>query len=334
MNNAPEAHPHGAERLCDDGDRVYAHALQKGRITRQEAEEAWCLVELALLHPDPVDMQWLLPTPPRVAMSRLLHGIQEDFAATHGRVTALAATFERFAGLDVRTGVSDEGLRVLDGRTRIEAAIDEATAACGTRMWAVQPDGIRREKILLKALPLAQEMARKQVQMRTLYTHVARHGPALAAYLDKLGGAVEVRTLDECIERLLLFDDAVAFIPVTADRSVALEVRHPALINYLAIVFDRLWRLAVPFAEPVPALGGGEGITHRERVIAALLAEGHTDAVIAQRLGLNVRTCRYHIAKLAAALGSSSRAQLGVRIAQAGMLDFPEPLRADGESRP
>ncbi|MCU8595182.1 helix-turn-helix transcriptional regulator, partial [Streptomyces sp. A13(2022)] len=52
-----------------------------------------------------------------------------------------------------------------------------------------------------------------------------------------------------------------------------------------------------------------------------LLVEGHTDTDIADRLGMNVRTARVHIAKLATTLGSESRAQLGYLIGQSGILD-------------
>jgi hypothetical protein len=52
-------------------------------------------------------------------------------------------------------------------------------------------------------------------------------------------------------------------------------------VAFLATAFDRLWRLAVPMypqaAEPVAP----DGITPRQRAIATLLVEGHTDAVIA-----------------------------------------------------
>lgn len=102
---------------------------------------------------------------------------------------------------------------------------------------------------------------------------------------------------------------------------MAAEIRHPPLVAYLATAFDRLWRLATPmYPEAVqrPALNG---VTPRRRAIAALLVEGHTDVVIAHRLGMNVRTARLHIAKLAATLGSDSRAQLGHLIARSGILD-------------
>ncbi|WP_193782832.1 helix-turn-helix transcriptional regulator, partial [Streptomyces sp. E5N91] len=115
-------------------------------------------------------------------------------------------------------------------------------------------------------------------------------------------------------------DRTVAFIPANTDRTMALELRHPALISYLVTVFERLWRLAIPLTAPLPDTGI-EGISHREQSIAALLAEGHQDAVIAERLGMNVRTARVHIAKLAATLGSESRAQLGYLIGRSGILD-------------
>ncbi len=73
-----------------------------------------------------------------------------------------------------------------------------------------------------------------------------------------------------------------------------------------------------PADGPLPDTGI-EGISHREQSIAALLAEGHQDAVIAERLGISVRTCRAHIARLSETLGAASRTQLGVRIAQAGL---------------
>lgn len=113
----------------------------------------------------------------------------------------------------------------------------------------------------------------------------------------------------------------MAFIPATKDRTVALEIRHPALLDYLSTTFDRLWRLATPMypeAVPQPSLNG---VTPRQHAIAALLVDGHTDTVIADRLGMNVRTARVHIAKLAATLGSESRAQLGYLIGRSGILD-------------
>ncbi|MDQ0933582.1 DNA-binding NarL/FixJ family response regulator [Streptomyces turgidiscabies] len=99
-----------------------------------------------------------------------------------------------------------------------------------------------------------------------------------------------------------------------------MEIRHPALIAYFVTAFDRLWQLATPMYPQAVDRPSANSITSRQRAIATLLIEGHTDAVIAARLAMNVRTARVHIAKLATLLGSDSRAQLGYLIGQSGIL--------------
>nr|WP_306184865.1 LuxR C-terminal-related transcriptional regulator [Streptomyces sp. MK5] len=299
-----------------------------------------CLLELALLHPDPDDMDYLVPTAPQEVMTRLLRGMYEEVSESHRRVGSAVAAFERYAGLGSRVqqhraAAEGTAIRVLDGLSRIQAAMDEATEACRTEVLTVQPGGIRREHELSEGLHRALALRGRGVRMRDLYTHVARHGQGLLNYLELMGDAVEARTLDEVIDRLILFDRTVAFIPANADRTMALELRHPALVEYLVTVFERLWRLAIPLTAPLPDTGI-EGISHRERSIAALLAEGHQDAVIAERLGISVRTCRAHIARLSETLGAASRTQLGVRIAQAGLdgppgTSGPVPLSVPGQ---
>ncbi|MFJ2608697.1 response regulator transcription factor [Streptomyces sp. NPDC091279] len=319
-----EKHPHGADRLCAAGDRVYSRAVRRGRVPRRDAEPVPCLLDLALLHPDPDDMDWLVPTSPQEVMTRLLRGVHDEFSASQRRMGSAVAAFERYAGLGPSVppaGGEGAAIRVLDGLARIQAAMDAATEACTREVLTVQPGGIRPEHELTEGLHRALALRARGVRMRDLYTHVARHGQGLLTYLELMGDAVQARSLDEVSDRLILFDRTVAFIPANADRTLALELRHPALVGYLATTFDRLWRLATPLTVPLPDTGI-EGISHREQSIAALLAEGHQDAVIAERLGISVRTCRAHIARLSETLGAASRTQLGVRIAQAG-LDGP-----------
>ncbi|CAM5352765.1 hypothetical protein SALBM311S_08737 [Streptomyces alboniger] len=326
--HAAEQHPHGADRLCEAGDRVYSRAVRRGRVPRCDAESVPCLLELALLHPDPDDMDWLVPTAPQEVMTRLLRGLYDEVSTSQRRVGSAVEAFEWYAGLGGRlpqaAPAEGSAIRVLDGLSRIQAAMDEATEACTTEVLTVQPGGIRPEHELTEGMHRALALRGRGVRMRDLYTHVARHGQGLLTYLELMGGAVQARTLDEVIERLILFDRTVAFIPANADRTLALELRHPALVGYLVTVFERLWRLAIPLTAPLPDTGI-EGISHREQSIAALLAEGHQDAVIAERLGISVRTCRAHIARLSDTLGAASRTQLGVRIAQVGLDGPPRP---------
>ncbi|MBO1333655.1 helix-turn-helix transcriptional regulator [Streptomyces sp. VRA16 Mangrove soil] len=316
-------HDHGVERLCDAGNRLYSEALRAGRLPRDAAEEAPCLVRLALLYTDPRDSDWLVPVPPQQAMAGALRSTYEAVAEGHRRLGATVEALSRYAELDIRSGPDRGVARLLEGKERIQEAVDEAGAACEGMARTIQPGGIRSELDLAESAWRLEGMRERGVRMRTLYTHVARHGLGLHEYLDMVGDVVEVRTLDEVPERLMAFDSTVAYVPANADRTLALEIRHPALVAYLVTVFDRLWRLAMPTTQRLPGADSA-GITHQGRAIAALLAEGHTDAVVAERLGMNVRTCRAHIARLAETLGASNRTQLGVRIAQSGLAD-PEP---------
>ncbi|MCQ4212035.1 helix-turn-helix transcriptional regulator [Streptomyces longispororuber] len=318
-----QPHPHGTAELCDAGMQLYARALREGRVPREDTEPTPCLESSGLLRPDAEDPQWLHPVPPAVALPGLLKSIEDNIARERVQGASLASAFAPLMSLDAeRASVPDAPMiTVLLGFQRINDAIAEAISASSAELLTIQPGGHRPAPLLASALPREQELLTRGCRMRTLYQHTSRHSPAVLGHYEQLDGDVQVRTLDEVTERLIMLDRTVAFIPANQDRTVALEIRHPALITYLATTFERLWRLATPM---FPQDGGPElttgGVTTRQRTIATLLIEGHTDAVIAERLGMNIRTVRVHIAKLAATLGSDSRAQLGYLIGQSGIL--------------
>ncbi|MGW6398756.1 LuxR C-terminal-related transcriptional regulator [Streptomyces sp. NPDC055134] len=319
-----EVHPHGVEELCAAGSQLYARALREGRIHREDADPTPCLLEFGLLHTAADDIQWLTPVAPAVALPGLLRTIEDEIAQQRRREARLAEAFAPLMALDAQRAAVPHApmLTVLLGFQRINDAIGEAMAESEAELLTIQPGGNRPPTLLAAALPREQEMLARGCRMRTLYQHTSRHSPAVLAHYEQLEGDVEVRTLDEVTERLILLDRSVAFIPANPDRTVALEIRHPALIAYLVTTFERLWRLATPM---FPDTGQGtpvtSGVPTRQRTIAGLLIEGHNDAVIAERLGMNIRTVRVHIAKLASTLGSDSRAQLGYLIGQSGMLE-------------
>lgn len=305
---------------------LYARALREGRVPRRVADQAPCLVRFGLLHPDGVDPRWLRPTPPAVALPRLLRTIDDD-KRQRDQLSHLAAAFEPLMALDTRYNTPSPGtstITVLEGFPRINAAISQVMARASKELLTVQPGGSRSPEILATAFPREQALLSRGCRMRTLYQHTSRHSLPVLAHYEQLDGDVEVRTLDEVTERLVVVDRAVAFIPGNKDRTTALELRHPGLIDYLVTTFERLWRLGTPMYPYTAQLPVKNGITTRQRAIANLLIEGLTDTEIATRLGMNVRTARVHIAKLAAALGSESRAQLGYLIGQSGILDHEQ----------
>ncbi|MFE9309615.1 helix-turn-helix transcriptional regulator [Streptomyces sp. NPDC006706] len=324
----PTRHPeHGAEDLCPTGAELYERALRSGWVRAGEADGAPCLIDFGLLHPAVEDLGRLEPVAPAAALHRLLRATEERIAEERRREDRLAQTFEPLMRIDGRrTGEADtSALVMLSGTRRINQAITEAMAEASQELMCVQPHaglvGRRVEEARAVALVRDQALLDRGGRIRTLYQHTLRHVPSVPAYHERLTGDVEARSLDEVTARLILVDRRVAFIPANDDRTMALEVRHPALVAYFATTFDRLWRLATPMYPLAVRQPSADGVTPRQRAIAGLLVEGHTDTVIADRLGMNVRTAREHIAKLAATLGSGSRARLGYLIGQSGILD-------------
>ncbi|MGW1715755.1 helix-turn-helix transcriptional regulator [Streptomyces sp. NPDC002156] len=322
MNRTKATHPHSVTELCAEGGRLYANALRTGRIARADVEATPCLVEFALLHPDPDDENWLRPVPPSIALAQRLNPLEHEITERRRLSIELADTFEPFMALSAQETASTHSIMVLEGLDRINSALDLATAQCQNEMVTVQPSHRHPEGRLIAALERDRPLIERGVRIRTLYQHTARYSPERLAWVDQFtDGKAEYRTIDELVERLIICDETVAFIPISDDRQVALELRHPGLVRYLVKVFEFMWGRAVPLRAGTPYDTDPDGITDIQHSIAKLLVEGHVDEAIARRLGMNVRTCRAHIAKLATALGSGSRAQLGYLIAQSGLLD-------------
>ncbi|WP_241845639.1 helix-turn-helix transcriptional regulator [Streptomyces silvensis] len=347
--------PHGPASLCAPGSALYARALRRGRVHSREAEPVPCLVDFGLLHPDADDLQWLLPSEPTGALLRLLRGIEEEITHERRRESTLTSTFTPLLtpttpyptpGPDAERPTAPLALPVpvpaavpapappyppkaqgpakimrLTGHHRITAALDDAVSRCAWEVLTIQPGGFRPVSDLGTAPPREQALLSRGCRMRTLYQHTTRHALPVIAHVERLVGDVEVRTLSEVPEQLVVFDRSVAFVPAAPDFSAALEIRSPALVGHLTALFDRLWRLATPmYPHPAAPQPAKDGVTARQRTIAELLVEGLTDAGIADRLGMNVRTVRVHIAKLARTLGSTGRTQLGYLIGRSGIL--------------
>ncbi|WP_327344354.1 helix-turn-helix transcriptional regulator [Streptomyces europaeiscabiei] len=328
-----DAHGHLADELCEAGAELYARALREGWVGAEEAAAAPCLIDAGLLYPAVEDPHRLEPATPATALHRLLRGIEDRVADERRREERLAAAFEPLLRIAERhTAMEATGtpaITMLSNTERINLAITRAMAEASREVLCIQPHthhhGRRGQASQVASFDRDQALLDRGGSIHALYPHTLRHSPLILARYERLRGDAEARTLDEVTDRLILIDRTVAFIPAAeADGTMALEIRHPALISFLVTVFDRLWQLATPMYPKAVQLPATNGVTPRQRAIARLLVEGHTDTSIADRLGLNVRTTRAHIAKLAAHLGSESRAQLGYLIGRSGILEQAE----------
>ncbi|MEV5600176.1 LuxR C-terminal-related transcriptional regulator [Streptomyces sp. NPDC052299] len=331
---APHEHGHGVGVLCEEAVGLYTQALTQGRVSRSAAEEVPCLAQHALLAADPRDRASLRPVPPTAALAQLLHPLARDLLDQVRTADLLARTLGTLSALADEP--ADLAIRVVAGQSAIQAAIDASLHDAHDEVLTVQPGSTRSPEIVRIALASTLPVVRRNVRLRHIYQHSARYGPGLKGYLAQLpSGLLQVRTMERATDRLMIFDRKVAYLPATPDRSAALEIRHPTLVRYLAGLYETLWAGATPFGDPLPTAPPGAPVTAVQQSIARLLADGCTDQTAAERLGISVRTCRAHIAKLMHTLNATSRTHLGALLIQSGVVEGPTgPVPPEYAKRP
>ncbi|THA62876.1 response regulator transcription factor [Streptomyces sp. A0958] len=313
-------HPHGGQELCEAGLALYAEALTAGRIARSAIEPASCLVGLALLLPDPRDDAWLRPVPPSAALGQLLGPLSREIDARLRLTTALTRSLMPLAAMAGED--PNHSITVIEGQDRIRAAIRNASRSAREEVLTAQPGGNRMAHNMRQGLTNAEFVIAAGGRLRHLYQHPARYSPRLKEYLTEIpSGRLQIRTMEQAVGRLLIFDRGTAYIPASADSSTALEIRHPALVRYLADVYETLWAGATPFTENLPTAVPGAPTTAVQLSIARLLVEGCADQAVAEKLGISIRTCRAHISKLMQALGATSRTHLGALLVRSDIVE-------------
>lgn len=115
------SHPHSSRELCDTGVRLYTEALRNGGIDRAELTAAPCLMDMALLHPDPMDASLLRPVPPSAALAHLLLPITREI---HERVRLTTVLADSLAPLTaVPSGDPNLSITVLEGKPLIASVL-------------------------------------------------------------------------------------------------------------------------------------------------------------------------------------------------------------------
>ncbi len=207
----------------------------------------------------------------------------------------------------------------LHGLDDIEKAINKALSGARREILTAQPDGPRPGPVLEKALDSVRRHIEAGVAMRTLYQHTTRFDEATKKYVRAVSDyGVRVRTLAEFFDRLIVIDDAVAFISANESRTHAIAIREPAVVRFLKDAFERSWdrAKAFPFVPLHAAKAAGEVIPSLRESISSLLIGGYSDKRIARRLGISERSLQGHIAAMKQELGAHTRVQLGYLLAR------------------
>ncbi|RCG24751.1 LuxR family transcriptional regulator [Streptomyces diacarni] len=237
------------------------------------------------------------------------------------------SSLERYATETADQLLLSEGDAAVPGRIRHIEGYEAVRAAIGEVLWrarreilTAQPDEPRPEATLDMVSAAVRDPLARGVTMRTLFQHSARFSEPAKRYVQQVMGhrRVEVRTLPEFFERLIIVDGEVALIPGAGHPHSAALIRDGVVVAFLAGVYDRAWVRAEQFPfRPVRAADAArEVIPDVRRAIKALLIEGRSDKAIARRLGMSLRSVQGHIASLREQYGAEHRFQLGYRMAR------------------
>ncbi|MEU3054824.1 LuxR C-terminal-related transcriptional regulator [Streptomyces griseus] len=313
-------HPHANTEVCEPALRLYREALHTGRVARADLSAVPCLIDMDLLRPDPWDDRWMRPVPSSAALAHLLRPVSREIDERLRLATSLSQAL-----LPLTAVTNDDpnlAITVLEGIATIQASIREATETSTDEILTAQPGNDSPTSTLRVSLANAHTAIRRGTRIRHIFQHPARYSSSVRSYLSRIPVQhLQVRTTELTVERLIIIDRAVAYIPASADRNTALEIRHPALVAYLIQVYEVLWAQAVPLAENHHTAAPDIPVTAVQLGIARLLTEGHVDDVVARKMGISVRTCRAHIAKLMQTLGATSRTHLGALLVESGIIE-------------
>ncbi|GES33545.1 LuxR family transcriptional regulator [Streptomyces angustmyceticus] len=316
---------------------AYREALRNGVLAlpptgaEHDAQRAAAgeLLGLGLLLPAPGRPDELLPVDPRIAEARLGSAWRARALELLDRASDLGDELAPFIEEYREPALPAEespGSERLSGSATVNWHLDQALSSCREELLTAQPGGGRPVEFLQEALDRDHAVLRRGAAMRTLYLHSARFDGPTREYVEgvrALGG--QVRTLADLFERLIVVDRRIAFVPAPDHDGDAIVVRDPAVVHYLADVFDRSWQRASEFPTGQEPAAAPYIADETRRAIVQLLIEGESEASIARRVGLSKRSCAAHIAKLKQNLGVQTLFQLGYRVAATGLssVDIP-----------
>ncbi|MEU6206564.1 LuxR C-terminal-related transcriptional regulator [Micromonospora musae] len=318
---------------------LYQWILQRGHVSSEELEDATIdlgqsavevskglasLLDLRLLRHAPGELDVLVPSSPEAAIAELIAPLESEVRQRKRRMEALEATLATFNPIYFNTRQvrnRREAIDIIDEVDRVRTSLAGIARRCSVEVFSAHP-GVLSDRAIEESLPGDLEMLARGIRVRTIYQHPVRVHPRMRPFLKELADAgCDVRTREEVIDRIIIFDREIAIIPNMLARG-AVVLREPSVVDYLYRSLEQIWASALPLDDDTtPSSGYGVAGDDLKRALLRLLAAGRKDEFIARKLSISVRTCRRHIAEIMQDLGAESRFQAGVLAGQRGLLD-------------
>ncbi|GAA2391685.1 LuxR C-terminal-related transcriptional regulator [Dactylosporangium salmoneum] len=289
------------------------------------------LAELSLLTPASTEPGEWHAVHPAIGLSALLARAEAEVSARRRQIDDTRAAILAIAAQHTApgAGADDDAPRRLVGVDAVRRRMLDLSAAASRECLSLNPTAAQTTAAKTASKPLNQQMLERGVAIRCIYQESFRNEPHLVAeakWLTALGG--EMYTVPIVPLLMVIYDRSTVLLPIDpADTQAgALEVRSPGLVRTACALFDQLLAVATPFG--AATLRDEQGLDPLQRQLLALLAAGHTDGVVARRLGVSLSTVRRLMATLMERLEARSRFQAGLHVEQRGW------LRQTGEQTP
>ncbi|HET8666114.1 MAG TPA: helix-turn-helix domain-containing protein [Nocardioides sp.] len=269
------------------------------------------LEELGLVHRLPGRPVRVRAARPDVAVDVLVNRRKEELARAQLAARDLLAEMpaeERHRPEDI--------VEVLVGRPAIAARFEQMLTSTREQLQVLdRPPYVSNPQ---RSDQSVRRLLRDEVVVRGIYAPEALELPgALEEAQDASRAGERSRVHADLPMKLAISDARLAILPIGVEETIdaALCIRPSALLDALVRLFELLWAQATPIVAPET----GGRVSDRE--LAALLAAGAKDDVVARHLGTSTRTLSRRISQLMDHLHVRTRFQAGVQAVRLGWLD-------------
>jgi DNA-binding CsgD family transcriptional regulator len=257
---------------------------------------------------------------PALGLTRLLAHAEEEVENRRREIDSARRAMVMLAA-EAAEGASREGFVRLEGVDAVRERLEQLALSIQFECLSMNPTVTQQPSAKAASKPLNELLLERGVSVRCLYQQSFTNDSDLVAYgtwLRSLGG--ELRTVPSIPTLMIIYDRQGVIVPIDPAQSQlgAIDVTGAGVVTLAIALFEQMWHSAVPFGAPPPR--DTAGLTPTEGLLLTLLSGGHTDEVVARKLGVSLSTVRRLMAGLMERLSARSRFQAGVRAAQCGWI--------------
>lgn len=330
--------PAGAGSLAGLGigavaERVYRELVSGGSALAAElavrlgisADESDSAID-ALAHAGLVDVAEsgrISAVSPSLALGSIVAQREHDVRAARTALDALSEEYHKAREVKV-----SDGIEIVRGRREIGSWINHLLLSGREqfRLFAKPPFAV----FGLSETETEREVASRGLRERVIIERTLLDEPAAEKdLLTSLDRGQEIRMVQSLPAKLLIVDESIAIVQLDEGGLVHSEiavVRGGGLLDCLVFSFESLWRSALQLREAPggrvdPYLASPADLNDpADREVLALLLAGYTDAAVAARLGIGLRTVQRRVRRLMDLAGTDSRVLLGWHARDRGWL--------------